>query len=178
MFGFARQSGGEIEVTSEVGAGSRFTLYLPQVDAPHRAETVAAEAEDEPVKTVPCVLVVDDNAEVAASTVDALDQLGFVTVLANNAQEGLAHVADGADRFDVVFSDVVMPGMSGIEMGHEIRRLHRGLPVVLASGYSHVLAAGGADGFELIHKPYSIDQVSRILRRAARARRRPDQHAA
>jgi DNA-binding NtrC family response regulator len=115
---------------------------------------------------------VEDNAEVAASTVDALGQLGFTTVLAANGVEGLREIANDVRRFDVVFSDVVMPGMTGIEMGKEIRRLHGELPVVLASGYSHVLAAGGTDGFELIHKPYSIDQVSHVLRRVIAARER------
>jgi len=169
VFGFARQSGGDIQVESEVGAGSSFTLYLPQVAAPARTEAVAlddAEGND----VVRCVLVVEDNAEVAASTVDALDQLGFTTVLATNGVEGLEEVKANAGRFDVVFSDVVMPGMNGMEMGRAIRELNVGLPVVLASGYSHVLAANGTDGFELIQKPYSIDHVSRVLRRAAGTR--------
>jgi CheY-like chemotaxis protein len=172
VFGFARQSGGEIQVESEVGVGSRFTLYLPRVATPADIAELAAPVAEEALETTPCVLVVEDNAEVAASTVDALDQLGFTTVLATNGNEGLREIANDAERFDVVFSDVVMPGMTGIEMGREIRRIHGGLPVVLASGYSHVLAAGGTEGFELIHKPYSIDQVSRILRRAAAGRER------
>jgi signal transduction histidine kinase/ActR/RegA family two-component response regulator len=170
VFGFARQSGGEIQVESEMGVGSCFTLYMPRVATPAHMQHVAAAEEEETPTITPCVLVVEDNAEVAASTVDALDQLGFTTVLASNGLEGLREISNDADRFDVVFSDVVMPGMTGIEMGREIRRLHGGLPVILASGYSHVLAADGTDGFELIHKPYSIDQVSRILRRAAVAR--------
>jgi DNA-binding NtrC family response regulator len=172
VFGFARQSGGEIQVESELGVGSRFTLYLPRVAVPAHIAELALADEEHMLETTPCVLVVEDNVEVAASTVDALDQLGFRTVLATNGDEGLREIASDAERFDVVFSDVVMPGMTGIEMGREIRRLHGGLPVILASGYSHVLAAGGTDGFELIHKPYSIDQVSRILRRAAAGRYR------
>ncbi|MEG3125498.1 PAS domain-containing sensor histidine kinase [Sphingomonas sp. GB1N7] len=168
VFGFARQSGGDIQVESEVGAGSSFTLYLPQVEGIARAEAVPVAPEVEANMTaVPCVLVVEDNAEVAASTVDALDQLGFTTVLATNGVEGLAEVTADSARFDVVFSDVVMPGMTGMEMGRAIREMNLGLPVVLASGYSHILAANGTDGFELIQKPYSIDHVSRVLRRAA-----------
>lgn len=121
---------------------------------------------------MPCFLVVEDKALVAASTVDALDQLGFRMVLASNGMEGLQEVAADTDRFDVVFSDVVIPGMTGIEMGREIRRLHAGRPVVLASGYSHILGENGADGFELIQKRYSIDRVSQILRQSAAGRER------
>ncbi len=172
VFGFARQSGGEIQVESVMGSGTRFTLYLPRVAAPVRDAATEVPGAVEPAVTSPCVLVVEDNAEVAASTGDALDQLGFRTVLAANGIEGLEKVASDADRFDVVFSDVVMPGMTGIEMGREIRRLHAGLPVVLASGYSDVLASDGTDGFELIQKPYSIDQVSQVLRRLAALRAR------
>jgi DNA-binding NtrC family response regulator len=65
-----------------------------------------------------------------------------------------------------VFSDVVMPGMTGIELAQEIRKLYPDLPVVLTSGYSHVLAQNGTFGFELLHKPYSIEQLSRVLTKA------------
>ena len=56
-----------------------------------------------------------------------------------------------------------MPGMGGIELGKEIRRLYPDVPVILTSGYSHVLAENGRHGFELLHKPYSIEQLSRVL---------------
>jgi DNA-binding NtrC family response regulator len=74
--------------------------------------------------------------------------------------------------FDAVFSDVVMPGMDGVHLAREIRRLHPGMPVVLTSGYSHVLAKEGPDGFELLQKPYSVDALSHILRRATSKRKR------
>jgi len=64
-----------------------------------------------------------------------------------------------------------MPGMSGVELGQEIRRAYPGLPVVLTSGYSHVLAEEGRHGFELLHKPYAAEELSRILRQATRGRR-------
>lgn len=64
-----------------------------------------------------------------------------------------------------------MPGMSGIELGHEIRRRHPKVPVVLTSGYSHVLAEEGRHGFELLHKPYAVEDLSRVLRRVTRERR-------
>ena len=65
-----------------------------------------------------------------------------------------------------------MPGLSGIELGQEIRRLHFDLPVVLTSGYSHVLAQNGTYGFELLHKPYLVEQLSQVLRKAASWQRR------
>lgn len=65
-----------------------------------------------------------------------------------------------------------MPGMSSIDLAQEIRRLYFDLPVLLASGYSHVLAQNGTDGFELLHKPYSIEQLSRLLRKVANWQRR------
>jgi two-component system NtrC family sensor kinase len=70
-----------------------------------------------------------------------------------------------------VFSDVVMPGMSGIDLAKEIRRRHFDLPVVLTSGYSQMLSEHGSDGFELLQKPYSIEQLSRVLHKVDRGNR-------
>ena len=65
-----------------------------------------------------------------------------------------------------------MPSMSSIHLAQEIRRFHFDLPVLLASGYSHVLAQNGTDGFELLLKPYSIEQFSRRLRKVTDWQRR------
>jgi DNA-binding NtrC family response regulator len=115
------------------------------------------------------VLVVEDNLEVGQFSTHLLEDLGYETVWAINADEALKALAEGA-RFDVVFSDVVMPGMSGVDLGHEIQRLYPGLPVVLTSGYSHVLAQDGPHGFELLHKPYAAEEVSRVLRQVMQSR--------
>jgi YesN/AraC family two-component response regulator len=71
-----------------------------------------------------------------------------------------------------VFSDVVMPGMNGIDLARRIREEHHDLPVLLASGYSHVLAQNGTYGFELLQKPYSVEDLSRLLRKVATWQRR------
>lgn len=162
MFGFIKQSGGEVRVTSEVGRGTTFHLYLPLAPAtepqPALEEFVAA-ADGSGIT----VLVVEDNLEVGTFAVELLSGLGYHAVLATNAERALDLLADQPGRFDVVFSDVVMPGMSGLELAIEIRRLYRCLPILLTSGYSHVLATNGAQGFELIHKPYSAEALSRRL---------------
>jgi DNA-binding NtrC family response regulator len=111
------------------------------------------------------VLVVEDNPDVGSFVTDSLAELGCTSVLTSNGNEALAALEEKPNRFDVVFSDVVMPGMNGVELGQEIRRRYDALPVVLASGYSHVLAEGGAGEFELLSKPYSIDQLAEVLRR-------------
>ena len=166
VFGFAKQSDGDILVSSEVGRGTTFTLYLPEV-----ARTDVAPADDAVESLADghgtCVLVVEDNRDVGVFTTQSLAELGYVTVWAADAQEALAELDRDATRFDIVFSDVVMPGMNGIDLGKAIRSRYPALPVVLTSGYSNVLAQDGTHGFELLHKPYSVEQLSRVLRKAA-----------
>ncbi|GJE17302.1 hypothetical protein AIGOOFII_2016 [Methylobacterium marchantiae] len=78
------------------------------------------------------------------------------------ADEALARLA----------ANVAMPGMNGIDLAQAIRRDHPDLPVVLTSGYSHVLAQNGTSGFELLHEPYPVERLSRIPREAATWQRR------
>lgn len=113
-----------------------------------------------------CVLVVEDNPSVGDFTAAALHELGYDSILATNAQDPLDELAKDCDRFHVVFSDVVMPGMSGIELARRIRRDFPKVPVVLATGYSAEVAKNGDHGFALLTKPYSIDDLSRALRKA------------
>jgi two-component system NtrC family sensor kinase len=171
VFGFARQSGGEVTVTSEVGRGSTFSLYLPRVppellpqrQAPNTAPAVAGSGMS--------VLVVEDNIELANFAADGLTELGYSITLVDNATDALAELVLDADRFDVVFSDVVMPGMTGLDLAQAIRDRGIDVPVVLTSGYSQALSQEGVAGFDLVQKPYSIEELSRVLHRAARIRR-------
>ncbi len=165
VIGFAKQSGGDIRVDSRPGEGTTFTLYLP------RAYPDGAAASDEPADERVdgegvCVLVVEDNEQVGAFATAALKELGYDTILTTDGHAALRLLSDDCSRFHVIFSDVVMPGMGGIELGAEVRRLYHDIPVILTSGYSHVLAQNGQHGFELLHKPYSVEQLSRVLRKA------------
>jgi CheY-like chemotaxis protein len=172
VIGFAKQSGGDVVVESVVGKGSKFAIYLPLSEAPNASGAVPPATEKLVDGHGICVLVVEDNADVGHFATQRLAELGYDPVLTTDAGAALAALAREADRFDVVFSDVVMPGMNGIELGQEIRRRHPDLPVVLTSGYSDVLAQNGTFGFELLHKPYSIEELSRILRKASTWKRR------
>jgi two-component system NtrC family sensor kinase len=170
VFGFAKQSGGEVMVASEIGRGSTFTLYLPRVAGSDRPQQAPAEDASPADGHGMSVLVVEDNIEVGTFATDALTELGYATTLVGNAMDALAELTRNAESFDVVFSDVVMPGMTGIDLAKEIRRRHFDLPVVLTSGYSHVLSQHGSYGFELLQKPYSVEQLTRILHKVGRWR--------
>lgn len=164
VFGFAKQSGGDVEVDSRVGHGTTFTLYLPEVEAGSRTQRPTGQDRVTfPVGAGQSVLVVEDNVEVGRFATQILEDFGYRTTWAANAEEALDRLGSDGSGFDAVFSDVVMPGMGGIELAKLLRSRLPDLPVFLASGYSHVLAQEGAHGFELLHKPYSADQLGRIL---------------
>ena len=163
VFGFAKQSGGEIVADSAPGDGAAFTLYLPVAIGSVPPAVVAAVPDRDGGGAGACILVVEDNPEVGRFATDALAELGYRSVLANDGASALAELTADATRFDLVFSDVVMPGMSGIVLGERIRELNPALPIVLTSGYSTVLAENGTHGFELLRKPYSINELAQVL---------------
>jgi DNA-binding NtrC family response regulator len=159
-------------VTSTPAKGSAFTIYLPQAESPAAgAEAAAVGAEASMSGRGHCVLVVEDNEDVGRFSTELLQDLGYAIKWAVNAREALATLAEDEFAFDLVFSDVIMPGMNGVELATVIRERYPGLPVVLTSGYSSVLADNAHRGFELIQKPYSVEALSRTLRKAISERR-------
>ncbi|MET0676269.1 MAG: PAS domain S-box protein [Bradyrhizobium sp.] len=172
-FGFAKQSDGDIAVTSEAGRGATFTIYLPQAPAPAAAVAVAAAASEPATRGRGYrVLVVEDNDDVGTFSTELLEDLGYTVRRVASADAALALLARDEFSADLVFSDVIMPGMNGVELAGIIRDRYPGLPVVLTSGYSNVLAENAHRGFELIQKPYSVELLSRILRKAISESRR------
>jgi PAS domain S-box-containing protein len=165
--GFAKQSGGEIVAASRLGEGSSFTVYLPQAETPaSQADIGAGNIEAGMSGRGHRILVVEDNEDVGRFSTELLQDLGYSTRRADNARQALALIAADRSAFDLVFSDVIMPGMNGVELATIIREQYPNLPVVLTSGYSSVLAENAHQGFELIQKPYSVEALSRTLRRA------------
>src|SRR3984893_8336306 len=166
-FGFAKQSEGDIDVKSVPGQGATFTIYLPQAAAPaNEAEMAAIGSEASTTGRGYRVLVVEDNDDVGQFSTELLEDLGYTVRRVANANAALAILSENEFAVDLVFSDVIMPGMNGVELAGVIRERYPGLPVVLTSGYSNVLAENADRGFELIQKPYSVEALSRILRKA------------
>lgn len=163
VYGFTKQSDGEIEVESAVGAGTTFRLLLP---ARHRsANGEITRAEPEKQVTGGRVLIVEDNAQVRSFAEDLLCELGFQADVASSAGEALERLATGT-QYNVIFSDVVMPGMSGIDFAKLVRERSPAMPIVLTSGYSHVLVEEGRHGFPLLQKPYSASDLMKALQEA------------
>ena len=166
-FGFAKQSDGDIAVVSPPGEGATFTIYLPQAAAPAEAIEAAARGSEPATRGRGYrVLVVEDNDDVGQFSTELLEDLGYTVRRVASADSALAILAKDEFSADLVFSDVIMPGMNGVELAGLIRDRYPGLPVVLTSGYSNVLAESAHQGFELIQKPYSVELLSRILRKA------------
>jgi PAS domain S-box-containing protein len=165
-FGFARQSGGDIGVVSTPGCGATFTFYLPRVASPTAAPEARRGAEPAARGRGYSVLVVEDNDEVGRFSTELLEDLGYRVKRVADAPSALALLATDEFSADLVFSDVIMPGMNGVELATIIRERYPGLPVILTSGYSEVLAENAHVGFELIQKPYSVESLSRVLRKA------------
>ena len=166
IYGFAAQAGGRAELISKEGAGTTVSLLLPQSDKDlsHSHQDGPAQSLQEGTR----VLLVEDNAQVRAFANDLLQDLGCEVLCAATGDEALGYLVD-AD-VDVVLSDIVMPGMSGIELAGRVKRVRPGLPVVLATGYSEQ-AAQTSQQLPIILKPYSGTDLSAALAQAIAASR-------
>jgi len=167
VFGFAKQSNGHVTIYSEVGAGTTVKLYLPR--APER-DVVASRPmilnEDEMPSMR--ILVVEDDAEVRMTAVRALRGLGQTTIEAADADEALRLVAEGL-RFDLLFTDVVLPGATGRMLADELRKARPDLRVLYTSGYTEnaIVHHGRLDpNVVLLSKPYTRDALRSALRSA------------
>lgn len=157
IHGYAVQSGGSAKIESEPGQGTTVELWLPRTgNEISRKETVRG---DTAVPQGLRVLLVEDSDHVRYFARQLLDDLGCEVVEAANGQEALDRLAE--NEVDLVFSDIVMPGMSGLDLAQKIREIRGDLPVLLASGYSSKqFIPKDQRQFPILRKPYKLETLS------------------
>ena len=166
VHGIVRSHHGAIRLSSEVGRGSTFEVFLPA------ANSAVPETEAEPAVISrgrgERILVIDDEPMIVTSIHLALTQLGYEVVSENSAQAALARLEREPQVFDLVLSDQTMPGLTGLDLAQHIRTAWPDLPVVLMSGHSTALTAERlreAGVREVMGKPYIIDRLAVVIRR-------------
>jgi PAS domain S-box-containing protein len=162
VHGFAAQSGGRTELSSTAGEGTTLRLFLPRADkeaAPPASAPPAARRGDGRI-----VLLVEDNDHVRAFAEHLLADLGYDVLSAASAEQAL-EMLEGR-RVDIVFSDIVMPEMSGLDLARYLAERRPDLPIVLATGYSEETVSGEAVALEVLSKPYGADTLGGALARA------------
>ena len=167
VYGFVKQSGGMIKVTSEMGRGSTFAMHLPRT----QEARVAAGAPRRPApQTNPpqTILVVDDSITVLKTVNRQIQSLGYRTIAVNSAAEALDIIV-GNEAFDLLMTDIVMPGMNGIELARAARERRRHLKVLLTSGFPDLKGTIGTDAalcHAILRKPYCRDELCRAINAA------------
>ena len=166
VYGFLKQSGGQVTINSEVGQGTTVRMYFPRHFGPDASREARNRHATPGASLAEVVLVVEDNDEVRAYGASIFAELGYEVLQAADADAALA-ILKGGGRIDLLFTDVVLPGKSGRVLVDEASRLRPGLKVLYATGYSRnaIVHHGRLDaGVNLITKPFTFDQL------AARAR--------
>jgi CheY-like chemotaxis protein len=168
VYGAAKQSGGFVWADSELGRGTTVQVYWPEIRA-------AAELPAEPEPLPPLVggnetlLIVEDEELVRALTVRVLRSFGYSCHQAHDASEALRLLDDAETRVDLMVTDVVMPGMSGRELGDRLARLRPGIPVLYTSGFTDedVIRRGMLEeGRPFLQKPFKPHELVRAVREA------------
>lgn len=160
IHGFAVQSGGSAQIDSTVGQGTTLHLLLPRTDKVPRRNRV----EDLEVSLPKGlrILVVEDSDHVRYFARHLLEDLGCTVMEAADASEALALL--DPSKVDVVFSDIVMPGESGLELAHKVSDKFPQIPVLLASGYSSKqFIPKNERKYPILRKPYKIDVLAASL---------------
>jgi signal transduction histidine kinase len=155
-------AGGTISLTSAPGRGTTFRILLPRTE--ERLDSLPPQPRDSSKRIgAEAVLVVEDDALVRASSARALRAAGYVVTTASSGEEALASIKERPDHFKLMLSDVVMPGLGGVELLQAVRQRAPKMKVLLTSGYSQeaIATRGTADTVGILPKPYTAEELTR-----------------
>ncbi len=162
VHGFAHQAGGTVKVASDLGKGTTISILLPR----DLSRPISHRPSIGETKGSGAVLLVEDNPEVASVSMSLLEQLGYAVRKVSDAEMALREIE--RSDFDLVFSDIIMPGkMDGLALARRLREIRPDLPVLLATGYSDAAANVRGD-FPILRKPYEIHQLSQAIAKLPR----------
>jgi signal transduction histidine kinase/ActR/RegA family two-component response regulator len=169
IFGFARQSGGDVTVQSRLGEGTTVALYLPRAAegaAQARERQVhsgTGEAAHAPAPAGTAILVVEDDPRVRGATVSALEELGYLATPCASGAEAL-ELLERTGRIDLVITDVMMPEMTGPELVRRLALTHPQLAILFVSGF--LGEAGDASelaGYDMLRKPFTVSGLAEAV---------------
>jgi PAS domain S-box-containing protein len=164
IHGFAEQSGGRVEIESEVGTGTTVRLVLPRTDKP--LTEVGKAAGEARVPAGLRVLLTEDSPHVRQFAKQLLLDLKCEVIEASDGNEALLALA--ASSVDVLFSDIVMPGMTGVELARVVQQNWPKLPILLTTGYSEEVIKGKADDLTVLRKPYGVESLAAAIASVAK----------
>jgi signal transduction histidine kinase len=172
VYGFTRQSGGQVQIESTPGVGTTVALYLPRATgASLRTELGEAQPEHHDLRGAETVLIVEDNELVRNTMKTITEGLGYRVLTVAAAVEALELIGGDA-AVDILVSDIAMPGgVNGIELAARVRTLRPELPILLMSGYPAAIADDV--GYPTLHKPFRSDELARQLRACFNGRTAP-----
>jgi len=167
VFGFMRQSGGHVKLYSEVGVGTSVKVYLPRYLGAEAADPAAGKSSSVTMgHESETILVVEDEERVRNYSVEALKELGYNVIAAAGGPQALKILA-GGQRIDLLFTDIVMPEMSGRELADRALKLSPKLKILYTTGYTRnaVVHNGVLDpGTSFLQKPFTVDQLAAKIR--------------
>jgi CheY-like chemotaxis protein len=169
VYGFAKQCGGFVSISSEVGGGTEVAIHLPRTDPP-KAVASPAPSTAKRVEGTARILVVEDDSAVRAVTSEMLRDLGYTVFQADNGRAALDAIA--SQPIDLVFSDVILPdGLNGVDLAREVQAIAQNTQVLLTSGYTaqRLNLLGKDERLSVLHKPYNETQLSEAISAALSA---------
>ncbi len=170
VYGLCAQAGGTARVDSARGQGTRVSLYLPATEPGPPVVDVLSKPEDDKLDCN--ILLVEDNEEVAVATQPLLQTVGCTVRWASSGDAARIIVDAEPSKFDIVLSDMAMPGeLDGLGLAEYLRRRYPEIQVVLMTGYTNQLQEAAARRFIVLAKPCSPDVLMNAMREAIRRRR-------